>query len=129
LRRFEQNLARARDADSGDKNVGPAGKPGETLHRRFQIVRLMKKNPLEQQGLIGADAQSLRTPLADVKRLGPGEQHCKIGWSAAAFQKPRLESPLIDIGGLNFDFQAGVLQQKSPRRALRGEHGIGLIDP
>ena len=108
LCRLKKNLARARDTNAGDKNVGPAGKPCETLLGHFQIVRLVKKHPVEQQGLVGADAKFLWASRADIQRLGPGEQRRKLRRGAAAFEKFPLQPPLIDLGGLDLDTQAGV---------------------
>ena len=62
-------------------------------------------------------------------RFGPGEQRRKLRRGAAAFEKLLFQPPLVDRGGLDFDFNAGAFKQKPTACAFRGEHRFDRADP
>ena len=113
---LEEDSAVARNADGRDQRMGPAGEPAQSPRGRGEVLGLVHQGALDQQGLIGADAQRGRAPAAHLKRLGAREQRGDLRGVAAAGEEVLFEPSFVDRGGDRGDRQ--------PRRFQKGAAGL-----
>jgi hypothetical protein len=82
------------------------GQRSQRLRAFGQIPRLMEDPTFEREGLIGADAVSVRTFGADRQRLRLGQLQSDVFKRAATCKIPIFDSALVEIRGYTFSVQS-----------------------
>ena len=82
------------------------GQRSQRLRAFSQIARLVKDLAFKREGLIGADAVSVRTHRANRERLGFGQLDRQIFERSVAGEKPIFKPALVDLGRDGLRFQS-----------------------
>src|SRR6202042_3954614 len=91
----DQRSPSASDAECGRQPMRPARERGQRLRRFGEIAGLMENPTFEREGLIGADAVSVRTFGADRQRLRPGQLQSDVFKRAATCKISIFDSALV----------------------------------
>jgi hypothetical protein len=112
--------------------VGFARQRQDVTARFLHIGRLVQQFVAKRQGLVGADDERVGESFADIERLRLRQNERNVLGRRPGFNKRRLGGALVDLGRMDVEFDAGVLEKLLAIPAAGGEddafwHGENVL--